>query len=54
LNFDSELELNRVWFVVLCQCKRHWFNRVPGALDLKRGYVAPDLVRPDRLPLGKD
>ena len=39
LNFDSELELNRVWFVVLCQCKRHWFNRVPGALDLKRGYV---------------
>ena len=23
-------------------------------LDLRMGYVAPDLVRPDRLPLGKD
>jgi len=23
-------------------------------LDLKRGYEAPVLVRPDRLPLGKD
>jgi hypothetical protein len=23
-------------------------------LDLRSGYVAPDLVRSDRLPLGKD
>jgi hypothetical protein len=23
-------------------------------LDLRRGYEAPFLVRPDRLPLGKD
>ena len=28
--------------------------RAQGPLDLRRGYVAPGLVRSDRLPLGKD